>query len=86
MNQPKDKPLNHSRLSGSTAQAPTQDLDAGPRFQARKYREDFAGLTHKIIDTQHPDLLVDEALTAEDAADLADAMNSLNDYYHGGNV
>ena len=50
------------------------------RFIVRKYREDFAGLTHVVIDTS--DLsIVDEALTPEDAEDLADTMNSLDRYY-----
>jgi hypothetical protein len=55
-----------------------------PRFLTRKYREDFAGLTHKVVDSETRDtwtgafMVVDEAMSAEDAQELADAMNSLD--------
>lgn len=50
------------------------------RFETRKYREDFAGLTHRVIDTEESEI-VDDAMSAEDAEDLADAMNSLDRFY-----
>jgi hypothetical protein len=55
-----------------------------PRFLTRKYREDFAGLTHKVVDSETRDtwtgalMVIDEAMSAEDAQELADAMNSLD--------
>lgn len=53
------------------------------RFETRKYREDFAGLTHKVIDTEE-NMIVDDAMSADDAAELADAMNSLDRVFNGG--
>lgn len=46
------------------------------RFETHKYREDFAGLSYQVIDREENEI-VDDAMSADDAADLADAMNSL---------
>jgi hypothetical protein len=55
------------------------------RFEARKYREDFAGLTHHVIDTESGDAvfpeIVDDAMSPDEAQDLADAMNGLDAFY-----
>jgi len=50
------------------------------RFETRKYREDFAGLTHRVIDTEDGEV-IDEAMTAEEAQEFADTLNSLWKYY-----
>lgn len=46
------------------------------RFETRKYREDFAGLSYQVIDREESEI-VDDAMSAEEATDLADAMNFL---------
>ena len=51
------------------------------RFQIQRYRDDFAGLCFKVIDRDDPDFCED-AMDAEQAADFADAMNSLDRYYN----
>jgi hypothetical protein len=47
------------------------------RFETSKYREDWiGGLSYRVIDREENEI-VDDAMSADDAADLADAMNSL---------
>jgi len=46
------------------------------RFEIHKYRKDFAGLDYQVLDTEES-MIVDDAMSREDAEDLADAMNSL---------
>ena len=50
------------------------------RFEIRKYREDFAGLDTRVVDTEE-NMIVDDAMNADEAQDLADAMNSLDRFY-----
>jgi hypothetical protein len=50
------------------------------RFEIHKYRTDFAGLDWQVVDT-HDLEIIDDAMSAEDAADLAEAMNSLDRYF-----
>ena len=46
------------------------------RFKAEKYREDFARLTHRIIDRENG-AVIDEAMEPGEARQFAATLNSL---------
>jgi hypothetical protein len=50
------------------------------RFVTQKYRADFAGLDYRVVDIDELEI-IDDAMSAEDAADFAEAMNALDRYF-----
>lgn len=51
------------------------------RFIAEKYRNDLFGLDYRVYDTEENEV-VDDAMSEPDAADLAGAMNRINQTYN----